>query len=163
MKTFLKHLLHAFLNKDELISVTDQEIILKQTGYLEASSYTANVDTVLFNIIRCEDKVVLGRCELRLGFNDDIYYLGQIGYSVVPKYRGHNYAFKASKLLLSLAYNAYGMKEVIITCSPNNLASYKTLLKLNGELLEIVKVPKSHYLYQNNEKEKCIFRYILKE
>ena len=51
------------------------------------------------------------------------------------------------------------MKELIITCSPENEASYKTLMKLNGELLELVEVPSRHLLYTLGEKTKYIFRY----
>ena len=45
----------------------------------------------------------MGRCALRIGYNDSLYYVGHIGYSVYEKYRGHHYAAKACKLLFLLA------------------------------------------------------------
>ena len=40
-----------------------------------------------------------------------------------------------------------------------NIASYKTLKKLDGELIDLVKVPPGHPLYTIGEKTKYIFRY----
>ena len=37
-----------------------------------------------------------------------------------------------------------GFKELIITCSPNNLASKKTILKLQAQYLETVEIPKKY-------------------
>ena len=55
--------------------------------------------------------------------------------------------------------NMKGMDELIITCSPDNIPSYKTLVKLGGELIELVEVPKNHQLYTIGETQKYIFRY----
>ena len=51
------------------------------------------------------------------------------------------------------------MNELIITCSPENTASYKTLSKLNGRYLETVEVPKHTDLYRRGETVKCIFKF----
>ena len=53
------------------------------------------------------------------------------------------------------------MEELIITCSPDNLASKKTLQKLGGQLLETVEVPADHWLYQRGETVKDIYRFLL--
>ena len=43
--------------------------------------------------------------------------------------------------------------------SPAVLKPYKTLMKLGGELIELVEVPKNHHLYAIGENRKYIFRY----
>ncbi|MBR4609576.1 MAG: GNAT family N-acetyltransferase, partial [Erysipelotrichaceae bacterium] len=62
-------------------------------------------------------------------------------------------------VLFKVAKKEFGMDELIITCSPENIASYKTLKKLDGELIDLVKVPPGHPLYTIGEKTKYIFRY----
>ena len=88
-----------------------------------------------------------------------MYYYGHIGYNIIRSFRGHNYAYHACLVLFEIARNEFGMSELIITCSPDNIASYKTLRKLNGELIELVKVPVHHRLYAIGETSKYIFRY----
>ena len=53
------------------------------------------------------------------------------------------------------------MKELIITCNPDNEASYKTLKKLNGDLVDIAQIPYDHELYEKGDRFKCIFRFKL--
>lgn len=124
----------------------------------KASENTNWVDDVHYSIIRKATNQKVGICDLRLGMNDDIYYSGQIGYRVYIPYRGNGYAYKACQLLFSIAKDKYGMKDIVITCSPENIASLKTIEKLNGTFIEKTDVPSSHYLYQRGEKVKCIYK-----
>ena len=71
---------------------------------------------------------VVGKVVLREGTLEERYYDGHVGYSVDKQYRGHNYAYQAVMLLK--------------TCSPDNLASKKTILKLNAKYLQTVMIPK---------------------
>lgn len=57
----------------------------------------------------------MGKCDLRIGYNDNLYYGGHIGYSVFPEYRGNHYAGKACLLLFQLA-KKHDMKYLYITC-----------------------------------------------
>lgn len=66
---------------------------------------------------------------------------GHVGYSVDKQYRGHNYAYQAVMLLKKEAL-LLGFDKLIITCSPDNLASKKTILKLNAQYLQTVMIPK---------------------
>ena len=145
----------------EKIAVDDGRVMIRERAVLEPSDFTCQVRTVLFNIELVETGEIIGRCELRLGMNDELYYLGQVGYNVRPRYRGHHYAYYATRLLFRVARENFGMNELYITCSPDNIPSYKTLMKLEGELLETADVPASHFLYEQDEKVKCIFRYDL--
>lgn len=87
-----------------------------------------------------DDKAV-GKIILREGAKEERYYDGHIGYTVDKKYQGHNYAYQATMLLKKEAL-LLGFDELIITCSHDNIASKKTILKLKAEYLETVVIPK---------------------
>jgi tagatose 1,6-diphosphate aldolase len=107
----------------------------------------------------------IGRIELRVGeVNKNIFYGGHIGYSVDPAHRGHHYAARACRLLLPLA-RRHGMREVWITCNPDNLASRRTCELAGAELVEIVDIPSDidMYWYHIGERQKCRYRIDLSE
>ena len=82
----------------------------------------------------------MGHCVLRIGHNENVYYGGNIGYSVEPEYRGHRYSAKACRLLFQLA-KMHGMDYVIISCAPDNDASRAIIESLNGEFVEMAQLP----------------------
>lgn len=127
---------------------------------IDASSFNNYVPSIVYGIYRHHSHIRVGNCDLRLGMNDELYYAGNIGYRIEPPYRGNGYAYEACRILLDLAKEK-GMQEVIITCSPDNIASLKTLEKLGGTYLETTDVPESHWLYQRGEKVKNIYRWTL--
>lgn len=101
----------------------------------------------------------MGRCDLRVGYNDNLYYGGHIGYAVDETYRGRHYAAKACKLLFELA-KKHGMEYLYITCDPDNLPSRKTCEYLKGELLEIAELPEDNDMrVRDGDIEKCVFRF----
>ena len=102
--------------------------------------------------------VEMGFCDLRVGYNENIYYAGNIGYVVYEEFRGHHYAAKACLLLFELA-RKHGMKELIITCNPDNIASAKTCEHVGGELLETVELPLDNSMrIEKGETYKRIYR-----
>lgn len=54
--------------------------------------------------------------------------IGDVGYVIYPKYRGHNYAYKAL-ILLSQHLNEFGIEDFWITCNIDNVSSKKTIEK----------------------------------
>lgn len=104
--------------------------------------------------------VRMGKCDLRIGHNDMVYFGGNIGYEVFEEYRGHHYAAKSCRLLFQLA-KKHGMDYVIITCAPDNLPSRKTLEGLGGKLLEIADLPADSDMRERGMTEVCIFRFDL--
>ena len=104
---------------------------------------------------------IMGKCNLRIGYTEGLYYGGHIGYSVNKEYRGHHYASKACKLLFSLA-KKHDMNYLYIVCDPDNWASRKTLEYLQGEFLGIVELPEDNDMRVNEgETHKCIFKFNL--
>ncbi|MBQ6559802.1 MAG: GNAT family N-acetyltransferase [Erysipelotrichaceae bacterium] len=141
--------------------VYEGEIVdLRERYRVSAKQAYDGIATVYYEILKHEDKHKVGTIDLRLSAaQGDMYYYGNVGYNVQKEERGNSYAYYACKVLFRIAKEEFGMHELIITCSPENEASYRTLMKLNGELLELVEVPARHLLYTLGEKTKYIFRY----
>ncbi len=101
---------------------------------------------------------IAGSISLRIGHSPNLdFYLGHIGYHVLPPSRGHHYAERACRLLLPLA-RAHEHKVMWITCNPENAGSRRTCERLGAKLVETVNVPRDNPLYQQGDREKCRYR-----
>ena len=114
-----------------------------------------------FKMTRTGQNEKIGRIELRIGNSHHIVmYAGHIGYSVLPKHRGHHYAARACQLLFPLARH-HGLKTLWITCNPDNIASRKTCELAGGEMVELVDLPENTDMYQDGDRQKCRYRIAL--
>lgn len=134
-------------------------VSLKEVYRVDEKTAYDGIPEIDYDIYLNETNERIGNIQLCFSNEGFMYYFGNVGYDILKEYRGHNYAYYACLLLFEIAYTEFGLKELIITCSPENIASYKTLMKLNGEFVEKVNVPSDHELYKRGEKEKYIFRY----
>lgn len=139
-----------------------ETVDLRQEFTRSANAFNNYVPSVIYGIYRHGSDVKIGECDLRLGMNEELYYAGQIGYRIYENYRGHGYAYAACLILFAIARDEYGMSDLLLTCSPDNIASRKTLEKLGGTLKENVDVPAWHWLYKRGETNKNIYIYSLK-
>ncbi len=114
----------------------------------------------VFNIIVPEMKRVVGRCEYRYEEGEDLYYYGHVGYVIYPPYRGHAFAYQACKKMFAYLYQKKGLHEYIITCNPDNIASKKTILRLNGQYLKTFDIPADHELFALGDYQKECYRII---
>lgn len=107
------------------------------------------------------DGYKMGRIDLRVGYNDNLFYGGHIGYGVDEAYRGHHYAAKACIMLFELA-RMHGMEYLYITCVPGNAASYRTCELAGGKLLGTYELPADNDMRVNDGKtEVCVFKFEL--
>ncbi|MBE6122932.1 MAG: GNAT family N-acetyltransferase [Solobacterium sp.] len=150
-----------FLKKSERICGEEVDLLVNRK--IKADAENHYIPSVLYHIVLHDTNQIVGNCDLRIGMDEELYYAGNIGYRIYPGYRGHHYAYQACLILFRLARQEYEMDELIITCSPDNPASKKTLQKLNGELLETTDVPAYHWLYKRGEPVKEIYRYDLRQ
>lgn len=153
-------MLLGWFRKNKLIE--GKNIDLRLESHHEGGLYNSFVPSDIYGIYLHGRDLKIGECDIRLGMNEELYYAGNIGYRIYGAYRGHGYAYEAALILLRTAKYDHGMEEVILTCTPDNIPSRKTLEKLGGELLETVDVPRWHWLYKRGEKVKNIYRYNLK-
>jgi len=135
---------------------TDKEITIVESSFYEAEPEYGIECTHCFDIYLYKTRIMIGHIDLRVGESDYLYYLGHIGYNIFAAYRGNHYAAKASRLVLQMAQKEE-MKRVLITCNPDNIASYKTIESLGARLLEVTDVPMHHELYQLGDIKKCVF------
>jgi predicted acetyltransferase len=150
-------MMQRFFTRKSLIKKISNEIItLKLVHKTKATIDPQWLPSLVYDIIRNEDKKAIGRCDLRIGMNDYMYYMGNIGYVIYPPYRGHRYATMATQLLFEIAKEF--MSECIITCSPENIASIKTCEYSGCEFVEEIDVPKEHELIKQFEYVKRVYR-----
>lgn len=119
-------------------------------GYVPAYKYD----------IALPDGTVAGRISLRIGHNRLTWYGGNIGYGVDEAFRGHRYAARACKLLFSLAV-MHDMDHVLITCSPDNEASDRTIRLAGGMLIDETDVPEDTEQYQRGSRRVRIYKILL--
>lgn len=152
----------SFLNIFKKKKKYEGEVVYLQESYRvdEKTAYDG-VPTVYYDIYNNDSKDKVGSIDLRLTVEGDMYYYGHVGYNIKQTFRGNHYAYYACKILFNIAATEFDIKELIITCSPENIASYKTLMKLGGELIDFVEVPKHLFLYKIGEKTKYVFKYKL--
>ena len=140
--------------------LADAELRLELDSTAEADPARGRVPAYYFNIC-IPDGTRIGRCDLRIGHNRNLYYGGNIGYGIFPDHRGHHYAEKACRLLFELA-GRHDLGYVIITCDPDNLPSRRTCERLGGELLEIAELPEDNDMRRSRgATHACIYRYEL--
>lgn len=104
-----------------------------------------------------------GFCNLRIGHNEGLYYVGNIGYAVDEPFRGNHYAAKACRLLMKLA-KKHGMEYLYITCRPDNVPSRKTCEAAGGKLIGIAELPEDHDLRVNEgHTHECVYYFDLND
>lgn len=95
-----------------------------QDGFVECSTYW----------LVSKSNKVLGAVDIRHKLNENLLYRGgHVGYGIRPSERRKGHATK----MLSLALNVcetLAISRVLITCSKNNIASAKTIIKNRGIL-----------------------------
>ena len=140
----------------ESIDLRDEEIHLKLLRVTDEKPERAYLPAYYFSIMN-EENLEVGKCDLRIGHNENTRFGGNIGYEVYPKYRGNNYAARACRLLFQLA-KKHEMKEIYITCDPDNIASRKSCEIAGATLVEIVSIPSHLELYRLGKRESCIYK-----
>jgi predicted acetyltransferase len=108
-----------------------------------------------FDIWLINDNIRIGEIHLRVGLTDNLLkHGGHIGYEIDNDYRGHHYASKALSLLKTFAVEN-GMRRLLLTCDPKNIASRKTIERSGGVLIEIVK--NAEVPHENTTRDTCYY------
>jgi tagatose 1,6-diphosphate aldolase len=93
-----------------------------------------------FALVNSNTQAIMGRISLRVGLTKTLNtFGGHIGYEDDKLYRGNKYAARSCRLLFPLI-RRLGIKPVVITCYPDNIASVKTIESLGGTLISTQKV-----------------------
>lgn len=140
--------------------LTDGEIDLKLIENLPAEEEKGFLPACNYKITLHNMDESIGDIDIRIGYNENIYYGGNIGYRIDEAYRGNNYASKACRIIKEIAL-AYGMNRLIITCDPGNLTSRRVCEKTGLKLIEIAELPSHLELYQVGKRQMCIYEWII--
>lgn len=101
----------------------------------------------------------VGDIDLRLSDSPDtLLYIGQVGFSVEPRFRGRGLAARSLRLLLPLA-RRHDFGVLWVTCNPENIASRRTCESAGGTYMETVPLPQGHPLWEQGERQKCRYRF----
>ena len=149
-----------FLNIDWL---SDGEIALRVRATCPEDFSRGYVPVYKFDVLLADRKTVIGAVDFRIGYTEHIaLYAGHIGYGIEPAYRGNRYAAKAC-ILIKPAALAHGFQSLWITCNPDNYASRRTCEILGADFVEIVDLPEYTDMYQKGERQKCRYRWRLRD
>jgi ribosomal-protein-alanine N-acetyltransferase len=79
-------------------------------------------------IVHTTDRTIIGET----GFHGPPDGSGtvEVGYSIIPAYRGQGFASEATRALIDRALFRPGIRRIVATCLDDNLASLKVLEKL---------------------------------
>ena len=141
--------------------LTDEDITLELVTIVPGNPLKGWVPAQHYQIQKASSKEPIGQIDLRLGYTLDLVrYGGHIGYRIEKSFRGHHYAAKACLLLKPIA-EQLGMDVLWITCNPDNWASRKTCEYIGAKFIEIVDLPEYSDMYQEGERQKCRYRWII--
>lgn len=138
----------------------NDEIYLKIRKTVAANPDRKWVPYYDFAICSSTDDRELGHCDLRIGHSDNLYFGGNIGYTIHEDSRGRRFSTKACLLLFDLA-RRHNMNYLYISCNTDNYASRKTCEYAGGTLLEIADLPPDNDMYLDGERQKCIYYFSL--
>lgn len=119
---YLKGLLYQELINPRNPDLSDGVIDLYKSDNKNEDDYT---------IYLCNTEIYIGFIDYRFVKTDNI---GDIGYGILPKYRGNHYALRALNLICDSIIKR-GINEVIICAKCDNIASIKTIQKFGGKLI----------------------------
>ena len=116
----------------------DGDIRLICDSKIPANEEKGYVPSYHFLITRGSEKV--GTIDLRIGYPGNLFFGGQIGYTVLPAFRGQGIAARACRLL-SPVMAAHRMPAAVITNDVKNVSSRRVCEKLGCEYWCRVKLP----------------------
>lgn len=147
-----------FLDTSEL---KNENIFLSLTKISPGNGAIGCVPAYFFDICEVATRKTVGQCTLRVGNNENLFYGGNLGYNILPDFRGRHYAAQACELLFRLA-RKHGMDKVCITCGPENKASQATCELSGAQFVQIVDLPAHNDMYLRGERQVCRYEYDLK-
>jgi len=133
-----------FLNHDDDLAGTaglkdiadvDQWLANIEKNSCEETVIEGLIPATTYLAVRQTDNRVVGMIDIRHRLNDFLLnFGGHIGYSIRKSERRKGYAKEMVRLALA-ACDVLGLKQILITCDKENIASAKTILA-NGGILE---------------------------
>ena len=100
-----------------------------------------NYGTLLYDICLKVSGIKVGMCDVRLGYNEELYYIGNIGFSIKEEHRGNGFAVEAVDLIKKI-FRMNNMNRIYIVNNPDNHACIRVCEKLGAKFIKLVDIPK---------------------
>lgn len=101
--------------------ITDKEIVRKKVVDRLQSQWYKQF------LIALSDSSVIGKIDLHWYVKDRESW--EIGYCILPEYRGNGYCVEAVKMAFSYVFDECKAHKVVAMCNEYNIASYKVMEK----------------------------------
>lgn len=137
------------IKDEEFNKICGRKIDLIFDKYCPTDPQKDYVPTYKFNIVLHDSDEIIGCCDARVGFNQNIYYGGNIGYFIGSEYRGNGYAVEAVNLLKKI-YVSYNIDKIYITNNVNNHASFRVCEKLGAKFIIKEELPLNNEMRREN-------------
>jgi predicted acetyltransferase len=144
-------------------TLTDGDIDLHVERCEPADPAKGDTPCYHFRISRHGSTVPVGAIRLRIGRVEDhpvLLFSGHIGYEIDESSRGHGYAGRACRLVRPVAL-AHGLDRLVITCSPTNAPSRRTLERLGARFVGVYELTPDHPVYREDRRAVCRFEWDL--
>jgi len=154
----LPYVFDGFVCDDALATLQDggfKLVCVRKNDVIPEKKWVPSYDFVME-----ADGQKVGNCNIRIGYTENLYYGGHIGYWVDDGHKGNGYAGLACKLMFRVA-KMHKMDKLIITNNIENLASARVCEKLGLRFIRVVDVPDWHDLYKEGSRKLNIFEYCL--
>ena len=114
------------------------------------------VDCLCYDVVLKSGETI-GSISAKLGMNEVLYYVGNIGYEIFDDFRGNGYAPEAVELVKKV-FIKNDIHKIIITNDPENEASMRVCEKVGARFVQKVEIPLNHFLrVEKNQKFKNIW------
>lgn len=112
-----------FIGDRKIYTIKDAEeyIDMKMRPQLERLGFS------VYTLLRKSDQNKIGICCL---IDREELEGIDLGYALLPDYEGAGYAQEASKKMIAVGFEEFGLPNLYAITNPNNIASQKLLLKL---------------------------------
>lgn len=101
------------------------------------------VDCCNYDIVLHGLDEIIGTCSAKLGFNDVLFFIGNVSYRIDENYRGNGYAGEAVGLLKQL-FKANHFDKIYITNVPDNNSLRRVCEKIGARFLGTFEIPEDH-------------------
>ena len=150
-----------WIDKAKSIKLSNEIITLKPIRFFSDRYNGSIIKNYTYQIFN-HNETLVGYCDLRVGDESALFYLGNIGYNIFSHHQRKGYATQATYLLLDLA-RQLDLEKINITCNTDNIASIRTIEKTGFKYVESVVVPADEPLFQQWDYFKHIYTLDLKK
>jgi RimJ/RimL family protein N-acetyltransferase len=108
----------------QTLAETKEVLDIKMT----MTEFTKDGDTIVLAVVHQESGRVIG--ESSLFWHSEAHQQGEVGFVFNPAYQGQGFASEATKTVLALGFEGYGLHRIYGRCDARNVGSYKLMARL---------------------------------